>query len=250
MPSAQYVLLEEDSSRLPAFFDRYFPGVTSLIPPAELISSFDRNPHLPLISIKCKPHSFSGSVVILGDAAHAMVPFYGQGMNAGLEDVRTLFSILDKYADRPSNAVSSDGNDDAVSAAQQRALALAEYTALRVPDAHAINDLALQNYTEMRASVLSPTYRLRKFLEESLSKYLPGLGWQTKYSRVSFGNERYSDVIRKSDRQGEVLMRGFVGAVGLPLLAGGMLVWFRYRRELQAGVRAFFGCMCRLMHAR
>lgn len=198
---------------MPEFFDHHFPGVTALIPPHELIASFEQNPHLPLISIKCTPHHFSSSAVLVGDAAHAMVPFYGQGMNAGLEDVRTLFAFLDRH---PGGG---------------RAEALDEYTAFRVPDAHAINDLALQNYVEMRASVLSPAYRLRKFLEESLSKYLPGLGWTTRYSRVSFSNERYSEVVAKTDYQGRTIMRAFVGAVALPVVAGAALVWFRHKRE-------------------
>ncbi|KAK0610196.1 hypothetical protein B0T17DRAFT_500757 [Bombardia bombarda] len=243
-PASVFSQLEADTTglQIPDFFDRHFPGVTALIPPPELISSFRQNPHLPLITIKCTPHHCSSSVVIVGDAAHAMVPFYGQGMNAGLEDVRILFSILDKHA-RDDNSV--DLVEGGVSVASlresQRASALAEYTAVRTPDAHAINDLALQNYTEMRASVLSPVYRLRKHLEEWLSVYVPSLGWQTKYSRVSFGNERYSEVVAKSQHQSKVLMRGLVGAVGVPFVAGGLLMYFRYRREVEAGLRGLLG---------
>lgn len=173
-----------------------------------------------------------------------MVPFYGQGMNAGLEDVRVLFSILDKHSQRESNAPDDTAPDQSAS---QRASALAEYSALRVPDAYAINDLALQNYTEMRASVLSPTYRLRKYLEESLSVYLPGLGWQTKYARVSFGNERYSDVVRRSERQGKVLLRCFAGTIGLSLVVGGALLYGRTRRALFTQWTALYGWMISLV---
>lgn len=221
-PGAKYAYLESNPANVPSFFDQYFPGVTDLISPEELIASFNRNPHLPLITIKCTPHHYSSSVVLLGDAAHAMVPFYGQGMNAGLEDVRTLFTFLDRFP------VADWGH------------ALDEYTAYRVPDAHSINDLALQNYTEMRASVLSPTYRLRKFLEESLSKYVPSLGWQTKYSRVSFSNERYSEVIARSEYQGKILMKTFFGAVGIPTLLAAAWAWVKYRKVAETGLKALY----------
>lgn len=225
MPSSNFAELEDAPAKLPDFFDRHFPGVTSLIPSHELITSFEANPHLPLISIKCTPYHFSGSAVILGDAAHAMVPFYGQGMNAGLEDVYTLFSILDQRSAEETNDPRGEVSTDP---SIQRASALAKYSEVRTPDAHAINDLALQNYVEMRASVLSPTYQLRKALEEGLSKYIPSLGWQTKYSRVSFSNERYSEVIAKSNHQGRVLTR-ILQAVLVGTLAAS-IVGIRYWR--------------------
>ncbi|KAH7353882.1 kynurenine 3-monooxygenase [Plectosphaerella cucumerina] len=230
LPSAEVLALERDPAQLPAFFDKHFPGVTDLIPPKALVSQFTTNPHLPLISVKCSPYHHRDSAVIVGDAAHAMVPFYGQGMNTGLEDVRVLFSILDKHADRETNNPEGQGEDDASSsatAAYHRQVALAEYTANRVADAHAINDLALQNYVEMRSSVLSPRYRLRKWLEEKLSVYFPALGWHTKYSRVSFSNERYSEVVRKSDRQGDILMVAFEALVASPVVLAAAYIWWR-----------------------
>ncbi|PVH83951.1 FAD/NAD(P)-binding domain-containing protein [Cadophora sp. DSE1049] len=197
LPSSHLSTLEASPSSIPTFFNTHFPGVTSLISPSALINSFISNPHLPLISIKCQPYHYGSSVVIIGDAAHAMVPFYGQGMNAGLEDVFVLFSTLDAH---------STSSPSPSEQQKSRATALAAYSSHRRPDAHAINDLALQNYTEMRASVISPLYKARKYLEEHLSIWLPGLGWRTKYSRVSFGNERYGEVVRSDERQGRLLM--------------------------------------------
>jgi kynurenine 3-monooxygenase len=166
-------------------FDKHFPGVTSYIEPVDLVAQFKRNPHLPLVNIKCSPHHFGDGVVIVGDAANAMVPFYGQGMNAGLESARVLFDKLDSC----SNVAD----------------ALNNYTAERTKDAHAIADLALANYTEMRSSVTSPLYKWRKSIEETLDKYLPSLGWATQYSRVSFSNMRYTEVIKHSQSQKRIL---------------------------------------------
>ncbi|KLO86199.1 BNA4-kynurenine 3-mono oxygenase [Fusarium fujikuroi] len=237
MPSKDFSDLENNPASVPAFFDSHFPGVTDLIPGDELIESFNTNPHLPLISLKCKPYHFGSSCVIVGDAAHAMVPFYGQGMNAGMEDVRILFSILDKHAqiDESNDPASESSKSEP---AFQRSLALAEYSAVRPADAHAINELALQNYVEMRSSVLSKRYRLRKYLEEMMSVYFPRLGWQTKYSRVSFSNEGYLDVINKSDAQGRILVRSFLALVASPFLVSAAVFAYKYRRSFSAMIKA------------
>ena len=195
------------------FFDHNLPGVTTHIKPDDLSAQFKRNPHLPLINIKCSPHHYADSAVILGDSANAIVPFYGQGMNAGLESVRVLF---DKLSSSPS-----------VSAA------LESYTESRKADTHAIADLALENYIEMRSSVTSPLYKLRKYVEESLDKYFPRLGWATQYSRVSFSNMRYSEVIKRSLYQKQVLTAIFTAAIALPSV--GVVVYllqFLRRRKL------------------
>ncbi|UNI23691.1 Kynurenine 3-monooxygenase [Purpureocillium takamizusanense] len=231
LPSKQFGELEGNPSSLPAFFDRHFPGVTDLIPSESLISSFQENPHLPLISLKCRPYHHGSSGVIIGDAAHAMVPFYGQGMNAGMEDVRILFSILDKHAEVYGNDPDEEPATRATSmSALQRSLALAEYSTVRAPDAHAINSLALQNYVEMRSSVLSKRYRLRKFFEECLSVYFPDFGWQTKYARVSFSNEGYAAIVQQSEHQGQILMEGFLALLASPVVIISAYYLHKYRR--------------------
>ena len=193
------------SGKLVEYFNAKFPGVVpDLITESELQMQYSTNQHLPLISIKCAPYHYTSTCVIVGDAAHAMVPFYGQGMNAGLEDVRVLFDFLDQYP-----------ND--------RARALAEYSAQRIPDASTINDLALRNYREMATDVKRPLYLLRKKIEEFLDLYVPKAGWATQYSRVSFSNMRYSEVHSRAQRQASILN----GIVGFTLAAFvGSSLWF------------------------
>ncbi|KAF2110359.1 kynurenine 3-monooxygenase-like protein [Lophiotrema nucula] len=206
------------SGKVVEYFDSKFPGVVpDLITKEELRKQYSTNAHLPLISIKCSPYHFGSSGVIVGDAAHAMVPFYGQGMNAGLEDVRVLFDILDQYPD-------------------DRAKALEEYTKQRTPDAQTINDLALRNYQEMATDVKKPLYLLRKWLEETLDLHVPSAGWATQYSRVTFSNMRYSEVLCRSQQQAKIL-NGIVGiTLGSTLLGGLLLVRSVGIERLKMGV--------------
>ncbi|EEQ29635.1 kynurenine 3-monooxygenase, mitochondrial precursor [Microsporum canis] len=228
-PSEHYAALESDPNILLEFFQTHFPGVSpELIPPEDLIEQFNTNPHLPLISLKSSPHHFGSSAVIAGDAAHAVVPFYGQGLNAGLEDVRVLFEILDNHG-----VYSESNKGDPQRIESLRAAALDAYTRQRVPDTHAINRLSRNNFIEMRAGVKSPLYRMRKALEEALYKYFPGLGWSTQYARVSFSNARYSEVEKATKRQTKVLTRAvlttFVSSIGLATI--GLWKW-RWSRDI------------------
>lgn len=193
------------SGKVVQYFDEKFPGVVpDLITENELRKQFAGNEHLPLISIKCSPYHYGSSGVIIGDAAHAMVPFYGQGMNAGLEDVRVLFEHLDKF---PGD----------------QARALSEYSQQRAPDAQTINDLALGNYREMASDVKKPLYLLRKWIEEKLYIYVPSVGWATQYARVTFSNMRYSEVQKAANKQAAILNVA-VGLSTATLL--GSIFWF------------------------
>jgi len=225
MAEMHFKAIDADPSSLIPFFEKNFPGIVGrLISAEEVRKQYDTNPHLPLISIKCSPYHYASSAVILGDAAHAMVPFYGQGMNAGLEDVRTLFDILDTH-----NAQLGP-NPSPIEREAARASALANYTALRTPDAHAINDLAMGNYREMRSDVRSPFYLLRKGIEERLDYYFPSLGFATQYSRVSFENQRYSEVQKSVKKQGEILGYSGFGLVVASVASAAALAWRWYRR--------------------
>ncbi len=226
LPAAAFSQLDANPESLVHFFKTNFPGVVpDLITESEVCRQYLENPHLPLISIKCKPYHFNSSVVIVGDAAHAMVPFYGQGMNTGFEDIRVLFEIMDKHTTKCTTS-------EAVRGARQRALD--EFTSYRIPDTTLINDLALRNYQEMRSDVQSRVYKLRKWVEEALSLYVPQLGWTTQYARISFGNERYSEVERATQRQ----LQALTNFVGLGVLSG--LCWaswgiWRWTRSSSSG---------------
>lgn len=208
---ADFAELERDPSQVELFFHKNFPGAVDLIGPESVQIQFKQNPHLPLISLKCSPHYFGSSGVILGDAAHAMVPFYGQGMNAGLEDVLVLFQHLD------SQPMTEAG----------RAMALESYNAERVPDAHTINDFSLDNFWDMRVGVRSSLVLLRKSIEEFLSDKIPSTGFATQYSRVSFSNQRYSEVAKVVAHQKDVLIGGMFGTALVPML--GCVGWLAWR---------------------
>ena len=142
-----------------------------------------------------------------------MVPFYGQGMNAGLEDVSVLFEHVNAHLDSMTDA-------------------LASYSSYRVPDGHTINELAMQNHIEMRAAVTSKAYILRKATEEALYAYVPWLGIRTMYSMVSFSNIRYTEVVSRARRQ-----RTWLNAAATALLAGGVMggLWGVNRLGLRMG---------------
>ncbi|KAL7779095.1 hypothetical protein CFE70_008598 [Pyrenophora teres f. teres 0-1] len=211
------------SGKVVEYFDKKFPGVVpDLITEDELRRQYTSNQHLPLISIKCTPYHYGDSGVIVGDSAHAMVPFYGQGMNAGLEDVRVLFEILDEYPEDWTKA-------------------LDEYSKQRTPDAQTINDLALGNYYEMASDVKKPLYLLRKWIEEQLYIYVPSLGWATQYSRVTFSNMRYSEVQQAAQRQAKIL-NGVVGLAFTSII--GCAFWFARSRGGHQAKKGIMRTIC------
>lgn len=114
-----------------AFFNTFFPDAIPLIGEERLIKDFFKIKAQHLVAIKCQPYHISSKVLLIGDAGHAVVPFYGQGMNAGFEDCSILTELFNK-----------NGSD--------LEKILTEYSNMRWQDAHAISDLAMYNYVEMR----------------------------------------------------------------------------------------------------
>lgn len=184
-------------AELISFFKSTFPDALDLIGTESLVESFFKNTRGSLVSIKCSPFHYKNKAVIIGDSAHAMVPFYGQGMNCGFQDVEVLVGILEKRL-KSGHSLQS---------------ALEEYTETRVKDAHAICDLALYNYIEMRSSVTSYSYRIMKAFEGIVHRIMPTVVVPL-YTMVSFSTIPYSQVVEQNKRQTFWIKLGLVGSVG------------------------------------
>ena len=146
------------------FFETQFPDALELIP--DLDKEFFGNPTGPLGTIKCSPWQYKGKTLIMGDAAHAIVPFYGQGMNASFEDVVVFDTVMDNH--------NGDWN-----------LTFKSFEKKRKPDTDAIADLAIDNYYEMRDHVANPIFKEKRKLEMELEKQFPN-EYFSKYSMVTF----------------------------------------------------------------
>ncbi|KAF9532263.1 FAD/NAD-binding domain-containing protein [Crepidotus variabilis] len=223
-----------------AWFSRYFPDAVRLIGDKTLVNDFLKNPRCPLICTKANPYHYKDRAIILGDAAHSMVPFYGQGLNAGLEDVRVLATILDQEA--VSAAPTSDGHDRRLANALQR------YSETRHKDLIAITELAMDNYIEMRHKVTQGSYIVQKFLDNvlysltssnmlSLASLTPTLsqrpypsgrprGWLPLYTMVTFRPDiNYATVKQKAARQSTILSMLLWFGIGALGAAAAWLMW-------------------------
>lgn len=167
-----------------AFFNETFPDALLLMP--TLAEDFFRNPTSSLVTVKCFPWVRKDQFALIGDAAHAIVPFYGQGMNCGFEDCRILDELIGKH-----------DNDWKI--------ILQEYQTQRKPDADAIADLAVENFIEMRDRTADPKFLLQKKIEARLHEKYPEK-WIPAYTQVTFSpNIRYSDALERSSRQEKIM---------------------------------------------
>eukprot|EP00842_Homolaphlyctis_polyrhiza_P000888 jgi/Hompol1/17/HPOL_002706-RA len=198
MPWEKFNAIKTDKDLID-FFEKTFPDAVPKIGKAFLVQEYFQNPKGALISIKCNPYHYKDHVVILGDAAHAMVPFYGQGMNCGFEDALVLDEIFTKHLG-PAPATLDHKHPVVRPTPAQIEAILKEYSTLRNPDAEAMCDLALYNYNEMRDSVTRIGYKVRKTIEGVLHRIFPKTVIPL-YTMVSFSRIRYSEVIARWKRQ-------------------------------------------------
>ena len=167
-----------------AFFKQEFPDAVSLMP--TLIEDWMNNPTSSLVTVKCKPWVWDEKIALIGDAAHAIVPFYGQGMNCGFEDCVVLNELMDKHGDI-------------------NGACLKEYEALRKPDGDAIADLAIANFIEMRDKTADKTFLLQKKIEAHFSAK-HSEKWIPLYSMVTYTPSiRYSEALVAGNKQQSIM---------------------------------------------
>ncbi|HQQ94470.1 MAG TPA: NAD(P)/FAD-dependent oxidoreductase [Bacteroidia bacterium] len=176
----------KSKEQVKTFFEKEFPDAIPLMP--GLLEDFFNNPTSSLVTVKCFPWSFDNKLALIGDAAHAIVPFYGQGMNCGFEDCVVLDHLIDKYKESWN-------------------LILPEYQNLRKPDADAIADLAIANFIEMRDKTADPKFLLQKKIEAKFSEKHPDK-WIPLYSMVTYSPHiRYSTALQEGERQQAIMDR-------------------------------------------
>ena len=176
---------EDDVRR---FFDEEFPDAVPLMP--TLLEDFKNNPTGSLVTIRCAPWYYRDRVCLLGDAAHAVVPFYGQGMNAAFEDCVVLDECLEKFANN-------------------RERAFAEYFSRRKENADALANLAIGNFIEMRDKTASRAFRAKKKLDHFLEAALPGM-YLPLYTMVTFTRVPYAQAARRARLQDRILFTALV----------------------------------------
>jgi kynurenine 3-monooxygenase len=167
-----------------AFFGKHYGDAVPLMP--TLAQDYFRNPSSSLVTVRCFPWQIGGKAVLIGDAAHAIVPFYGQGMNAAFEDCRALAECLAQH--------------------QNRHEALLAYQDLRKPNADAIADMALENFVEMRDKVGDPAFRYKKRVEQTVHAAFPDRVWP-QYNLVSFSTVPYAEARKRGQELDRILER-------------------------------------------
>ncbi|WP_462255321.1 FAD-dependent oxidoreductase [Ferruginibacter sp.] len=176
----------DTKEKVKIFFEKTFADAADLIPTLE--DDFFNNPTASLVTVKCFPWIRDNKFALIGDAAHAIVPFFGQGMNCGFEDCSVLNNLIGKHNDNWKNI-------------------LEEYQILRKPDGDAIAQLALNNFIEMRDKVGDPKFLLQKKIEAAFSKKHPDK-WTPAYAQVTFSPQiRYSDALKNSIKQEAIMQQ-------------------------------------------
>lgn len=165
------------------FFETYFPDAKALMP--DLLEDYHNNPTSSLVMMKCDPWNYQNTVALMGDAAHAIVPFYGQGMNCGFEDCTEFNRLMNEMGDDHPELFKA-------------------YSNLRKPNGDAILELALRNYIEMRDLTADEHFLLQKKIEGKFSSKHPDK-WVPLYTQVSFSHTPYSEALANGIKQHAIM---------------------------------------------
>jgi kynurenine 3-monooxygenase len=166
------------------FFETTFPDFYTMMP--EIADAWEDHPLSSLAIIRCYPWTH-GKTALMGDAAHATVPFYGQGMNCGFEDCSVMWDLMKKHK-------------------ENWPIVFEEYQQLRKPDGDGVQDLSLHNYHVMRDFVADPQFLLQKKIEAHFSEKHPDK-WMPLYSQVTFSHIRYSEAWKTGQKQDAIMKR-------------------------------------------
>jgi kynurenine 3-monooxygenase len=166
-----------------AFFNTYFPNVKNEI--ENLTEDFFKNPTSAMVTMKCYPWTYWDKVALVGDSAHAVVPFYGQGMNAGFEDIFVLDEIIQEFGDDWEKIFDT-------------------YQQRRKPNADAIAELSYRNFVEMSSKTADANFLLQKKIEKHFSSNHPDK-WIPAYSRVTFSERPYAEALAAGDAQESIM---------------------------------------------
>ncbi len=199
--------LDNSPAAIQAFFERYFADALALMP--DLIETYLANPTGVLSTIRCAPWHVDGQMLLIGDASHAIVPFFGQGMNSAFEDCTLLAKAFQTYGPNISEVFS-------------------QFSSQRLADANAIANLALDNFIEMRDRVADSDFLLRKKLSLELESRYPEI-FIPKYSMVSFHRIPYAQAEALGQAQQELLKRLTAGRDDLA-----QIDWQAVAQEMQA----------------
>jgi kynurenine 3-monooxygenase len=175
--------LLEDRRDVELFFEKNFPDSIEVIP--KLAEDFFKNPTSTLVTMKCYPWTYKDKVALIGDSCHAIVPFYGQGMNAGFEDISILNEMMEKYGD-------------------DWEMIFSEYQKSRKPNADAIAELSYRNFMEMSSKTADDKFLLQKKIEKWFSDKHPDK-WIPLYSRVTFSDRPYTEALAIGDDQNAIM---------------------------------------------
>ena len=183
------------------FFRKHFPDASALIP--NLAEMFFENPTASMVTVKCGPWNVEGRTLLLGDAAHAIVPFFGQGMNCGFEDITVLEQCLDKhtanggslYLERRAKREHPGAPRRLKEGSTGWKWVFDDFYQARKINSDAIADLAVENFFEMRDKVGNPRFLLEKAVEKRLQNEFPG-EYISRYGLVTFTNVPYSFAVK------------------------------------------------------